>query len=101
MSANGVDSRCEGAGEAIGFAACGVAFSGSIFSLLSRIEGSGDSDGFGVGRGGGRCGTSGATEFLLFRFARTLCLPPLLLRGEGFFAGDGGSDGARLSGLKI
>ena len=41
------------------------------------------------------------TEFLPLRFARTLCLPPLLLRGEVLFVGDVGSEGARLSELNI
>jgi len=101
ISANGMDSRCEEAGEARGLVPRGVAFSGSIFSLLSKIDGSGDSVALGVGNGGGRDGTSGTAEFLLFLFARTLCLPILLLRGDGFFTGEGGSEGARLSGLRI
>ena len=40
-------------------------------------------------------------EFLTLRFARTLCLPPLLLRGEVRLVGDVGSEGARLSELKV
>jgi len=84
----------------MGLAPRGVAFSGSIFSLLSRIDGSGDSVALGVGNGGGRDGTSDTTEFLFFLFARTLCLPALLLRGDGFFAGEGGSEGAKLPGLR-
>jgi len=41
------------------------------------------------------------TEFLPLRFARTLCLQPLLLRGEVLFVGDAGSEGATLSELNI
>jgi len=52
MSARGVDSRCEGTGEAIGFAKHGFAFSGSMFSVLSGTWGSGDTESSGVGSGG-------------------------------------------------
>lgn len=100
ISANGVESRCEGVEEAMGLATRGVACSGSMFSLLSRVDGSGDSVALGVGNGGGKDGASGATGFLLFLFARTLCLPPLFLRGDDFLAGEDGSEGARLSGLR-
>lgn len=41
------------------------------------------------------------TEFLPLRFARTLCLPPRLLRGEVLFVGDVDSEGTTPSGLKI
>lgn len=53
ISARGVDSRCDGTGEAIGFVKYGFAFSGSTFSVLSRSRGSGDAEGSGVGSEGG------------------------------------------------
>ncbi len=57
-------------------------------------DGSGVTEGFGVGRGGGR---SGVTEARVRLGAGTL----LLLRGEDFFVGETGSGGIVSSGSKI
>lgn len=92
ISANGVEYRdTEGDGAAGG--AIGLGDTPTVAS------GSGDTVGSGVGNATEASVASSATDIRAFRFARTPTLPPVVrFLGEAFLTGDGGSEGALLSG---
>jgi hypothetical protein len=96
MSANGVAFRCEGVawGDEGGSEGLGVAIWVVSIGSFSVFSGSGEADGFGVGRGGAS-DILGASDTRLFLFARTLCLPAgARFRGDAFFVGEGGGSDA-------